>query len=288
MENTNQTPNPSPETKIAGGVSGKSIGLLAAGILFGSLLTYIAIKSQPPAQMSQLANVVTSQGQTKTELVATTTPSTTTTQEQTIDYSVDVVAAQVVSIKPNFTFSLAEYPDVKFKILKVSKATGAVKNQLCQTMYGIVVNFMTPTTPPGSCIDQNFKVEGQAAGVVTVELETINNSDHYAVNRFIKLAYSVQDSGQQDIRYAPEKPPFDAYGSAQSSSDAIRLSFAIPENQNTFELLYGTYGRGSGGNYYNDPIKGTSGVISINFQTKTFEKESTVKLQDIINFQTNQ
>ena len=269
MENTNQNPVPLPQ-KPHSPTNKVFVGLFAAGILVGSLATYILLQYRPTIELTALQNQKNSNQQqpqaTSTIPAAPTDP--------------DILASQTVVLKPDFTFTLPEYPNVEFKILKVIKATGAISTRGCQ-MPSIYIKYIGGSSPGGTCIPGDTMVEDQNPAAVAIDFETVNNSNTYAINRMLKLTYYVNDNGQQELRYAQENPPWDSYGSSEYSSNTIRLGFVIPENQDNFELLYGTFGRASGGNYYNDPIEGVNGAIKIDFSQKTFEKETPPNINNI-------
>lgn len=239
--------------------------IVIMGIIIVGLLGVLAWQTYSP--------VIPQNTQTRDKNVTNPPPLITPAQSPTtetlprIDISKsaeNLFAQSLITLQPEQVFSIS-VPKLKFKIHKVTKATGGVLIEKWCNAPSIFYKYRTGS-PPGYCFDTNAKINGVEPSVVAVELLVTNNQAQSVRGQLIdsKLAYEREADGERVTRVAHAGPlSFLSYYFEGFADQDISLSFQIPSDQDEVRLSFGYFGP--------DTKYGEKDYV-INFRNKTFEE----------------
>ncbi|MBI2591097.1 MAG: hypothetical protein HYW34_00225 [Candidatus Brennerbacteria bacterium] len=233
--------------------------------------TAIIIQPEIPQNPAQTATSTTalSQPENNTSSVQTA-PSFTTVQSPANEINAKILT----SIDLNYQFSLKEYPETEFKIVKITKTWGGVPIRGLRTPC----NYVEQDKPififikDIACIETSKKTDNAASALVIAEIEINNKSGAEIYGRFLQLMYDVKNNEQSFQRLATANPNWTGYGAAPFSSKNIIIGFIIPETQNEINLLYGNYGAVLNQNDGEALLSKTISGLTIDFAKKTFSE----------------
>jgi hypothetical protein len=217
------------------------VALPFAGFLLGARYGWVLDgRSFPITPESGTREAQTPAAQTdETENPTTSTSPNETAKEPALS------AKKIVAIKQTREFSLPSLPNVVFRILGAQKAAGGVSVPKCGSGERFIALrqpslFSTPLT----CVDTAKKQPGdEGTALIVVELEIENKSNAYLRDRYLQLFFNhIENEGNETVLAQPN-PPLDGYGARPQGTQRVLIGFEVPENQNEFQLVYGSYGK---------------------------------------------
>lgn len=159
-----------------------------------------------------------------------------------------IVAFVIESFEPNRTFTLANHPNVRFTVKRISLASGGIATPRCSAGEAsggqfIFLRYMDEEAASGTrsdnlCLDvAKAKADGRPAGLAVVELEIRNNSTGLFRGTNLLTLYS---SSRGEDRLAKGYPTSDTAVPALSSR-RVRMGFEVPFDLAEARLVYGDY-----------------------------------------------
>mgnify|MGYP001593692412 CR=1 FL=1 len=193
----------------------------------------------------------------------------------TVQPSANEINAQFLNtIDLNYQFTLKEYPETVFKILKITKAWGGVPIRGLRAPC----NYLEQDKPvfifikDTGCQETTKLTDSVPSALVVIDLEINNNSSKDLYGRFLQLMYDFKNEGQIFQRLAGANPNWAGYGTSLLSSKRITIGFIIPETQNEAHLLYGNYGAIQNQTEGEDLLSKTINGLIIDFTNNTFSE----------------
>jgi hypothetical protein len=139
-------------------------------------------------------------------------------------------------------YIISKLPDVTFKIVKITKATGDVVKQTgCSGTASPVFLESLYIGSSGICINTKI-IDGQEMAMVAADIDVINNGANNVTGDLIQLFYTIKIDGKDVTRLAQTYLPFRSYSVAPMSSRTIRVGYLVPANQNVFRIIFGYVG----------------------------------------------
>mgnify|MGYP001569827042 CR=1 FL=1 len=178
------------------------------------------------------------------------------------------------TIDLNYQFTLKEYPETQFKIIKITKAWGGIPIRGLRAPC----NYLEQDKPififikDASCLETSKQTDKADSALVVAYLEINNNGPANLYGKFLQIMYDITDNGKTLQHLAAANPNLPGYETAPLSSKNVLVGFIIPEIKNEITLLYGNYGTAIVQKTDEDFFSKTINGLIINFNDKTFSE----------------